>query len=438
LTTGADPITHAIRCNEDGTDTERHDVFDLAELCYRLSEEGMEGKDIAVKLGWVAPAMVTFHKQIKERLHSRAWSLAADDFTKTENLVNQDKENLVNQDFTKVNWRETHLREIVSTIPAQDNATYRAQLTVIRSALDRFADSSAKVTAKWIAQQAAREAWHIELGRYMRDHLVSEVPFSERKTLLKHIRANAFGKSHSDSNLERFANAITSLNEQALGVQLYHDDALLRVPLLQDSSISLVVTDPPYNTTDYDWDQIGTPAEYLNWTRQWLETVRPKLMNNYHLYIFCAPEYQADIEILLRQNDWPIKSRIIWEYRNLVKGRDATDKYIVNYQVVFHCGTHALNFPPEWDHTRFSVQTVATPQSNFKEGKEHPTQKPLELIKRFVQFGSKPGETVLDLFAGGGTTGQACHEVGQRLCIMIEQNDEYCSKIEQRLNIKRK
>jgi len=44
-----------------------------------------------------------------------AWSLAADDFTKTENLVNQDKENLVNQDFTKVNWRETYLREIAST-----------------------------------------------------------------------------------------------------------------------------------------------------------------------------------------------------------------------------------------------------------------------------------------------------------------------------------
>jgi hypothetical protein len=118
-------------------------------------------------------------------------------------------------------------------------------------------------------------------------------------------------------------------------------------------------------------------------------------------------------------------------------GRDVTDKFIENYQVCFHLGTHALNWGPKWDESRFMVQEFATPQSNFLEGRHHPTAKPVGLIKRLVEVGSKPGDVILDMFAGGGTTGEATSQVGQRSCILIEQDEEFCGVIERRLKIKR-
>ena len=45
---------------------------------------------------------------------------------------------------------------------------------------------------------------------------------------------------------------------------------------------------------------------------------------------------------------------------------------------------------------------------------QHPTQKPVELIKHFLGLHTKPGDLVLDPFAGAGSTGVACVETGRR------------------------
>jgi DNA modification methylase len=208
------------------------------------------------------------------------------------------------------------------------------------------------------------------------------------------------------------------------GYSLYQGDALAWLPTQPNVSMALVVTDPPYNTTDYAWDTKGTRQEYLAWMRHWLQALRPTLKPAYHLFVFCDPDYGEAVERLLRMEHWPLKSRLIWEYRNLVKGRTVTDKFIENYQLCFHCGTHALNWAPAWDKRRFMVQEFATPQRNFAEGRHHPTAKPLDLIKHLVQVGSKTGDVVLDPFMGSGTTGVACLELGRRF-IGIELDPGY-------------
>ena len=55
---------------------------------------------------------------------------------------------------------------------------------------------------------------------------------------------------------------------------------------------------------------------------------------------------------------------------------------------------------------------------------EHPTQKPLKLLKEWVAKFSDPGETILDPFMGSGTTGVACAQLG-RSFIGIEKNARY-------------
>jgi site-specific DNA-methyltransferase (adenine-specific) len=48
----------------------------------------------------------------------------------------------------------------------------------------------------------------------------------------------------------------------------------------------------------------------------------------------------------------------------------------------------------------------------------YPTQKPLGILKRIVQASSRPGDLVLDFFAGSGTTGAACLALGRRFLLV--------------------
>lgn len=427
LSNGVDPITHAIRTNRDGADTEPHDVFDLAELCYDLSAGDLAGAEIGERLGWQA-STVTNHKNIKSKMHPTAWKLARNGA-----LANRGETEMANQELARANWVERHFRAFLKRLAYDGTrATMRAQVQAIGELL-----ASKKITARLAETVAQRHAWATRLKRQMQHNLVPEVTLTNRKALLRSINSGVFGKKQTADNLNKFTKAVTALNEDVLKVKLYKADALQHIPTLKDKSISLVVTDPPYNVTAHKWDKIGTDDEFLAWTKEWLDITRPKLAKNYHLFVFCDLQYQARIENLLIQDGWPLKSRIVWEYRNLVKGRDVKDKFICNWQMIFHCGTHALNWPDDWDDSRFAVQRHATPQSNFNEGKVHPTQKPKSLIKLFVQLGSAPGDLVLDMFAGSGTTGAACVDVGQRQCILIEQEEDFCQAIEKRLKVSR-
>ncbi len=61
----------------------------------------------------------------------------------------------------------------------------------------------------------------------------------------------------------------------------------------------------------------------------------------------------------------------------------------------------------------------------------HLTEKPVELAVRAIQFSSKPGENVLDLFGGSGSTLIACEQTGRRAYLM-ELDQAYCDVIVQR------
>jgi DNA modification methylase len=61
----------------------------------------------------------------------------------------------------------------------------------------------------------------------------------------------------------------------------------------------------------------------------------------------------------------------------------------------------------------------------------HLTEKPVELAARAITYSSKPGERVLDLFGGSGSTLIACEQQGRRACLM-ELDAAYADVIVQR------
>jgi site-specific DNA-methyltransferase (adenine-specific) len=75
--------------------------------------------------------------------------------------------------------------------------------------------------------------------------------------------------------------------------------------------------------------------------------------------------------------------------------------------------------------------TIVSPTGKEKTG--YPTQKPKGILRRVIQASSKPGDLVLDFFAGSGTTGAVAAELGRQF-ILIDQNPESIEVITSRLN----
>lgn len=65
---------------------------------------------------------------------------------------------------------------------------------------------------------------------------------------------------------------------------------------------------------------------------------------------------------------------------------------------------------------------------------EHPTPKPIDLLVRLVRDFTDPGETVVDPYAGSGTTGVACKRLG-RQCVLVERDAVFCDLIARRLAV---
>jgi site-specific DNA-methyltransferase (adenine-specific) len=74
--------------------------------------------------------------------------------------------------------------------------------------------------------------------------------------------------------------------------------------------------------------------------------------------------------------------------------------------------------------------TIVSPTGKEKTG--YPTQKPVGILRRIIQASSKPGDVVLDFFAGSGTTGFVANELGRRF-ILVDQNPESIEVIKDRL-----
>lgn len=83
------------------------------------------------------------------------------------------------------------------------------------------------------------------------------------------------------------------------------------------------------------------------------------------------------------------------------------------------------------------IQAVIPNTITFSGGsgeKIHPTQKPVELLRYFVELLTNEGDLVLDTFAGSGSTGKAC-EASNRNCVLIERDRLMYEKMSKQFNI---
>jgi len=120
-----------------------------------------------------------------------------------------------------------------------------------------------------------------------------------------------------------------------------------------------------------------------------------------------------------------IRNWLIWDKGNV--GFHAMGaQYKPNYEAFLYC--HKVKQSPSWFGSNNQQTLWRHPVE--REGL-HPTMKPVTLVSHALENSSKPGDTVLDLFGGSGSTLIACEKTA-RDCRMMELDPRYCDVIIQR------
>ncbi|MCH9845008.1 MAG: site-specific DNA-methyltransferase [Alphaproteobacteria bacterium] len=241
---------------------------------------------------------------------------------------------------------------------------------------------------------------------------------------------------------------------------LYNEDCLAGLDKIPDESIDLIVTDPPYCLgKDYGNDSDKMEADdYLQWTQNWIEKAIPKLKITGSFYIFLTWQYSPEIFSFIKTK-MLMMNEIIWDRRVPSMGgstrkftsvhdnigffvRDKKNYYFdidavrIPYDAVTKkARTRSIFKGAKWLEIGYNpkdVWSISRLHKQHAERENHPTQKPLELIERIVKSSCPEHGTVLDLFAGSGTTLEASIK-NNRKTIGFEINQHYCAIIEQRL-----
>jgi DNA modification methylase len=91
---------------------------------------------------------------------------------------------------------------------------------------------------------------------------------------------------------------------------------------------------------------------------------------------------------------------------------------------------NGLHYSDKGSASRFFYSAKASAKD--RQGSKHPTVKPISLMRYLCKLVTPPGGTILDPFAGSGTTGQAAVEQDFQV-ILIEKEAEYVADIKKRM-----
>lgn len=263
-------------------------------------------------------------------------------------------------------------------------------------------------------------------------------------------------------------------NQLPITNYIYCGDNLAVLQSLPSNSVCLIYIDPPFNTgksqartqlktvRDDNGDRTGFKGERYKTIRvgsksyaddfgdSFLDFIEPRLIEAYRLLapngsLYFHIDYREVhyCKVLLDQifgresflneiiwaydygarskKKWPPKhDNILWYVKdpaNYIFNSEAVDRepYMAPGLVGPEKAAKGKLPTDTWWHT------IVSPTGKEKTG--YPTQKPLGVLKRIINASSNPGDTVLDFFAGSGTTGEAAHQLGRKF-ILVDNNPQ--------------
>ena len=245
-------------------------------------------------------------------------------------------------------------------------------------------------------------------------------------------------------------------------IELWHGDCLELMKQIPDGSIDAVITDPPYGTTACKWDSV-IPFEPM-----WSELKRI-IKHNGAIVLFGSQPFTSALvlsQINLFRHEWIwIKNKPTGAFNAKYSPMKAVENIIVfglskvNYYPIMVKRTekeykecYRKNDSVSWGSNitnttnniitrksadeqwyKFPTNVLNIKKDDKRNGMQHPTQKPLELMEYLVKTYTQEFNTVLDFTMGSGTTGVACKNLNRNF-IGIELEEKYFNIAKERIN----
>ena len=237
---------------------------------------------------------------------------------------------------------------------------------------------------------------------------------------------------------------------------LYHGDCISILSQLPANSIDMIFADPPYNLSNNGfslhagkrvsvnkgaWDKSRGFKDDYNFHYRWLDACQRALKpegslwvsGTYHSIYQCGYALQALGYHILNDIAWfkpngspNLSCRYFTaSHETLIWARkDKKAKHFFNYDLMKN-GKWLEDFIKKPNLQMRSVWAIYPPKKSEKKFGKHPTQKPVELLKRIVLASTKLNAVILDPFTGSSTTGIASATIGKRKFIGIDTEKEF-------------
>ena len=194
--------------------------------------------------------------------------------------------------------------------------------------------------------------------------------------------------------------------EREQGARWFNADWREHVGNIEDDSVSLLLTDPPYGMAfqsdrraDRRQDRKHDPIENdgagaVDELADCLDKFFSKLVNDAHIYIFCHWSNEPEIRTAVELSGLKIRGSLVWD--KILPGMgDPATTFAPRHEKIIHAvkGSPVL-FEREADVLQFQ-------RCNSD---RHPTEKPVELLSRLIEITTVKGELVADPFAGVAST----------------------------------
>ena len=235
---------------------------------------------------------------------------------------------------------------------------------------------------------------------------------------------------------------------------LYNCDYNEVINDIQDNSVDLLLTDPPYGiskeikitrgrngmkfmvSSDISlyfgkWDDFENFDDCMNFTYRWLDAVN-RVIREGGMFVTFFDKDKINFISRYLQEKYNYKLKGYFAY---IKTNPVPQARKVKWMNAWEC---AVLLQKQGGKLTYNYQLgqqadyIQLPSCGGKERTAHPTQKPLKLIELFIKYWTNEGDVVLDPFSGSGTTAVACIKLDRRY-IAIEKDEKYYEIVKNRI-----
>ena len=232
--------------------------------------------------------------------------------------------------------------------------------------------------------------------------------------------------------------------------KIYNDDCLEGMKKIEDNSVDLIITDPPYEHVKGGMKSkkynVGTwkSDSYMNEKMSdfkkedifnFLDVSITK-MKKVNMYIFCSKLQLAHYFDYLNKNKKLKYDLLVWD-KSSDDGKysmKSSKFFTQDIEYIIRIYESGVSLNKVWNEERTkSDSRYYMKRQKFKQPKgKHGTMKPVELIERFIELSSNENDIVLDPFMGSGTTAIACLNTNRNY-IGFELDKKYCELANNRI-----